>query len=62
MGVVAHDTIIAPFTVKEMYDMAEAPEGIHCAICKKPAIRFWPRSDGMVCLSCVAAEENEVLR
>tara|TARA_R110002020_G_scaffold1372_5_gene6322 strand:- start:1856 stop:1993 length:138 start_codon:yes stop_codon:yes gene_type:complete len=43
-----------------MYDMTEAPKGIFCVNCKESAIRFWPRSDGMVCLSCVAAEENEV--
>ena len=42
--------------------MAEAPKGIVCFNCKESAIRFWPRSDGMVCLSCVASEENEVLR
>jgi len=62
MGVVAQDTILAPFTVKEIYNMTEAPEGIVCFNCKESAIRFWPRPEGMVCLSCVAAEENEVLR
>ena len=62
MGVVAQDTILAPFTVKEIYNMTEAPKGIVCFNCKESAIRFWPRPEGMVCLSCVAAEENEVLR
>ena len=60
--VVAHDIILAPFTVKEMYDMAEAPKGIVCFNCKESAIRFWPRSEGMVCLSCVAKQEMGAVR
>ena len=40
----------------------KSPKGIFCAVCKKPAIRFWPRAEGMVCLSCVANQETEGLK
>ncbi len=42
--------------------MAEAPKGIVCFNCKESAIRFWPRSDGMMCLSCVAKQEMGAVR
>lgn len=39
----------------------KSPNGIICATCKRAAIRFWPRPEGMVCLSCVAKQEMEII-
>ena len=42
--------------------MTEAPKGIVCINCKESVIRFWPRPEGMMCLSCVAKQEMGVMR
>ena len=38
----------------------KSPKGIVCVKCKMVVIRFWPRPEGIMCLSCVASQENEV--
>ena len=56
----ALDTIPATFTVRRLFDMTDAPQGILCNRCHKTLSSGWTREDGIVCFSCVAIEEEKV--